>query len=69
MKRYMHTGTQPILDNRQPGETWDGEMDEGQEKFLVGIGAVKIISDDVTADKRVSPEKAKDKTITPKKKA
>lgn len=58
MKRYQNTGTQPILDNRMPGETWDGVVPEGVEQFLLGIGALKIISTDVAADKRIHSKKS-----------
>lgn len=66
MERYQNVGTQPILDNRMPGEIWNGTIPEGQKQFLVGIGALKVISTDVGADDRLKPS---NKRASTKKKA
>lgn len=68
MKRYTVTGTQPVLGDKMPGETFDGVIPEGEEQFLLGIGAIKIISNDVASDKRIAPESSSDKQATTKKK-
>lgn len=65
MERYQNVGTQPILGDRMPGDIWDGTIPEGQKQFLLGIGALKIISHDVQADQRIKTTK----TARPKKKA
>lgn len=66
MKRYEVTGTQPVLDNRMPGEKFNADIDPGQEQFLLGIGAIKIISQDAESDKRLAQNK---KSSPSKKKA
>lgn len=63
-KRYEVTGTQPVLDNRMPGEKFNADIDPGQEQFLIGIGALRIISHDAEHDQRF----AENKQSTPKKK-
>ena len=35
-KRYTVVGSQPILDH-QPGESFEADIPEDQEKFLVGM--------------------------------
>jgi hypothetical protein len=47
-KRYKVTGTQPVLDNRMPGEMFTATIAEGQEQFLIGIGALKIVDSNPT---------------------
>lgn len=41
-KRYKVVGTAPILEH-QPGETFEAELFEEQEKFLVGIGGLEVV--------------------------
>lgn len=59
MKRYTVTGDQPVLGDKMPGETFDAVLPEDQERFLVGINAIKVISTDVAADKRIHSPKSK----------
>jgi len=55
-KRYEVIGTQPVLDNRMPGEVFTAMIDEVQERFLIGIGALKVLD---SAPKK-KPAKKKD---------
>jgi hypothetical protein len=71
MKRYEVTGTQPVLGDKMPGEKFDANMDEGQERFLLSIGAIKVISQDVAHDQRFAQNKAEESKAAdePKKKS
>lgn len=42
-KSYRVVGQQPVLDH-QPGEKFDAKLDEAHEEFLVGIGAIEVVS-------------------------
>lgn len=64
MKRFKVIGSEPVLGDKQPGETFDAALPEDQESFLVRIGAIKVISSDIAADQRLS-----DKKVSGKKKA
>lgn len=57
MKRYKNVGTTPVLDRRMPGDTFDADLPDDLEAFLLRIGALKIISQDVKADDRISKPK------------
>ena len=59
--RYKVIGSQPVLGNKNPGETFDGPIDPGVEEFLLGIGAIKIVSHDVEHDKRLAENQKKRK--------
>lgn len=65
VKRYKVTGTQPVLDDKQPGETFDAVIPESEEAFLLQIGAIRVVSVDTAADKRIG----KDKRAVPQTKA
>jgi len=56
MKRYSVTGDQPVLDT-PPGATFDAELPEDQEGFLISIGAIKVVSNDPKHDKRIGRNK------------
>lgn len=59
-QRYKVIGTQPVLGDKMPGESFDGPIDPGVESFLIGIGAIKVVSHDVEADKRINtPDQSK----------
>ena len=47
-KRYKVVGSAPILDHK-PGETFEADLDETNESFLVGIGGLAVVDEAVDA--------------------
>lgn len=56
MKRYKVIGSQAVLGDHLPGETFDADLADDQEEFLIGVGAIKVVSTDVKSDKRINPD-------------
>jgi hypothetical protein len=61
-KRYKVIGSQPVLDH-QPDTTFNADLPEDQERFLVQIGALRVVSNDPASDRRRRPRK--NKKVTP----
>jgi hypothetical protein len=61
-KRYKVIGSQPVLDH-QPDTTFNADLPEDQERFLVQIGALRVVSNDPASDRRRHPRK--NKKVTP----
>ena len=49
-KRYKVVGSAPILDHK-PGETFEADLDETNESYLVGIGGLAVV--EATVDAKV----------------
>lgn len=47
-KRYKVVGSAPILDHK-PGETFEADLDETNESYLVGIGGLAVVDETVDA--------------------
>ena len=58
LKRYKVTGVQPV-EGHAPGESFDADLGDDKEKFLLGIGAVRVVSNDPTSDKRMASDAPK----------
>ena len=41
-KHYKVVGSAPILDHK-PGETFEADLDETNESYLVGIGGLAVV--------------------------
>ena len=52
-KRYKVVGSAPILDHK-PGDTFEADLDETNESFLIGIGGLAIHQD--TNEKRIEEQ-------------
>lgn len=59
-KLYKNVGAEPILDDRQPGETFEANLPEDQEAYLKQIGALRVVSRK-PKNKKLSMESAADR--------